>query len=188
MTPNTFHLVIRDATAADIAPCLALAHAYTTEHIWQMTVQPEAAGWQVSFRTEHLPRSIEVPYPRDEKRLHLALPEDACFVVAEGRTADEANHILGYLTLRYDPVHGNALVQDVVVDRPVRRYKIGTRLLNVARQWASEHQAWQLLIETQTTNYPSIQFCQASGFQFCGFNDRYYANHDIAVFFSQSLR
>jgi GNAT superfamily N-acetyltransferase len=184
-----FHLVIRDALNADITACMGLDHHYETEHVWQMTLQSDSAGWQVRFRTEKLPRRIEVTYPMDEKRLRLALPADSCFIVATGHDGggEAAQHVLGYLTMRYDPVHNNATIQDLVVDRPLRRYKVGSRLLNVARQWALEKQAWQLLIETQTTNYPGIQFCQINGLQFCGFNDRYYPNQDIAVFFHQTL-
>jgi hypothetical protein len=43
-------------------------------------------------------------------------------------------------------------------------------------------------LETQTKNYPGILFSQANGMVFCGFNDRYFSNGDIAVFFSQTLR
>ena len=186
---DAFHLVIRDALPADIAACLQLDHAYETEQVWQMSLQPDGTGWQVRFRTEKLPRRIELAYAVDERRLQLALPADSCFIVATGKGGDtpDEQHVLGYLTMRYDAVHNHATIQDIVVDRPLRRYQIGSRLLNVARQWALEKKAWQLLIETQTTNYPGIQFCEANGFQFCGFNDRYYPNQDIAVFFHQTL-
>ena len=44
------------------------------------------------------------------------------------------------------------------------------------------------MFETQTKNYPAICFYRKHRFVFCGFNDRYYTNQDIALFFAQSLR
>jgi hypothetical protein len=39
----------------------------------------------------------------------------------------------------------------------------------------------------QTKNYPAISFCQKHGMTFCGFNDRHFANQDIALFFALAL-
>lgn len=177
--------LIRDGLESDIDRCLLLDHTYETEHVWQMALFEEIAGWQVTFKTEHLPRMMEVEYPADQKRIRAALPDEHCFLVAETREPDE---LLGYLTMRNQPGHGIALVQDIVVSRPYRGHGIATRLLNVARQWAQEHQLKQLMIEVQTKNYPALMFCEKSGLRFCGFNDRYFQNGDIAVFFSQTLR
>lgn len=180
-----FNFVIRDAVAPDIEECLRLDHTCETEYVWQMSLQPENGGWHIAFRPERLPRVIEFEYPADRTRLELALSSEICFLVAIGKEEPE---MPGYLTMRPDPVYGNALVQDVVVSRPFRRKGVGTRLLAVARRWALEHGAERLLVEVHTKNYPGIQFCQASGLTFCGFNDRYFPEHEIAVFFGQSLR
>lgn len=96
--------------------------------------------------------------------------------------------LIGYLTMRLDRSHRIALIQDLLIGRPYRRNHFGSRLLRVAQEWASEHDAVQLLLETETHNVPAIRFCQARGFTFCGFNDQYYRNQDIAVFFGKPLR
>jgi ribosomal protein S18 acetylase RimI-like enzyme len=74
------------------------------------------------------------------------------------------------------------------VSRPYRRRQIALRLTKAAATWAREHDLSRLMIETQTKNFPGIRFCEAAGFTFCGFNDRYFPNRDIAVFFCQSVR
>src|SRR5215204_5600218 len=139
-TPLSFQ--IRDAVPDDVEICLGLDHRYETRIVWQMTILPHGEAWQVTFREERLPREIEVVYPTDEIRLRLALPRELCYLVAAGRTEEDA--ILGYLTMRPDPVHKIALIQDIVVGREYRQKGIGTRLLNVARHWAGEHGAQQL--------------------------------------------
>lgn len=183
-TPLSF--VIRDAIPDDVEACLSLDHRFETRIVWQMTIMPHDEAWQVTFREERLPREIEVDYTSDEFRLRLALPREICYLVAAGKSEPDA--ILGYLTMRPDPVHKIALIQDIVVGREYRNKGIGTRLLNVARHWAGEHGAQHLMLETQTKNYPAINFCKKNGLAFCGFNDQYYRNLDIAVFFGQQLR
>jgi GNAT superfamily N-acetyltransferase len=150
-----------------------------------MNLREEAGGWQISFKHEHLPRTMTVKYPADERRLRLYLPDPACFLVAAARDTGE---VIGYLTLRQDVTYRIARLDDVVVSLPFRRNRIGSRLLKVARKWAAEHDLVRMTAATQTKNFPAIQFCQAMGFAFCGFDDHYFENQDIAVFFSQTLR
>lgn len=182
---TTISVVIRDGLETDIERCLALDHHYETDHVWQMSLFEEVGQWQVSFKRENLPRTIEQEYPGDARRLSAALPDEHCFLVAQHRDSDE---VIGYLTMRNQPPHRIALIQDVLVSRPYRGHGIGTRLLKVARNWAREHDLSQLMAEVQTKNYPGILFCQSAGFTFCGFNDHYFLNQDIAVFFSQPVR
>lgn len=182
---SSFNFLIRDAVTADVEACLALDHHYKTDYVWQMTLSSEADNWQVLFRKERLPRSNKILYPADESRLRLALTPEVCYLVAVGK--DEPT-MLGYLTMSLQMMHQIALIQDIVVSHQFRRCGVGLRLLTIARRWALEHSAQQLLVETQTKNYPAIEFLQSQGLSFCGFNDQYFRNHDIAVFFGQSLR
>lgn len=177
--------VIRDGVRNDIPACLALDHEYETEYVWQMRLQEDVDQRQIIFQTEKLPRKLETGWPFSERRLTLALPDAQCFLVAQSR--EEDREILGYLTMRADPVYQIAQLQDLVISTPYRRRKIGTRLLTVARKWARERQFLRLTAEVQTRNYPAILFCQRSGLAFCGFNDQYFPHQDIAIFFSGSL-
>jgi GNAT superfamily N-acetyltransferase len=183
---NPIALVIRDGLEADIAPCLALDHTYTTEYVWQVQFEHSDPQYhQAMFKTERLPRTLEATYPADERRLRLALATQHCFLAAVDRDADS---VLGYLVMSSIPARKVALIQDLVVDRSVRRRNIGGKLLTIARRWAREQHLERLIAEVQTRNYPAIQFCQTGGLVFCGYNERYFDNQDIAVFFGQSLR
>jgi GNAT superfamily N-acetyltransferase len=192
---------IRDALPDDIPACLALDHRYTTDYVWQMHFQntgnAAAAHWQISFKTDRLPRTLEVLHPANEARLQRALHESHAergFIVAtamlppdDDDTQPPAPRLLGYLTLYADSVYRSAHVQDLVIDRPLRRRGLGRRLLNVARAWARERHLNRLTIETQPRNDPSIQFCQSLGLTFCGFNDHHFPNQETALFFTRSV-
>ena len=40
----------------------------------------------------------------------------------------------------------------------------------------------------QSKNFPAICFAQKHGLNFCGYNDRYYHNQDLALFFGMVLK
>ena len=107
-----------------------------------------------------------------------------CFVVVQDKST---NHILGFVSMRVDETSQVAYLQDIVIDQPYRRRSLGSRLVHVARVWASEYDLRQILFEIPTTNYPCILFAQTLGFSFCGFNDHHFANREIAIFFSLSI-
>jgi len=44
-----------------------------------------------------------------------------------------------------------------------------------------------LVLEMQPKNHPAIQLALKLGFEFCGYNDRHYVNHEIGIFFGKSL-
>lgn len=182
---STVNFVIRDGLEGDIPACIALDHAYETDRVWQMQVNNED-GWRIDFKTERLPRSLDTTYPADEARLRDVLAPEYCFLIAT--TREDEPEVIGYLGMTCDRLYRVGLVRDLVIDRNYRRKGIAGRMIKVAAQWAKEHDLTSLMIETQTKNYPAIRFCEAAGFVFCGFNDRYLPNRDIAVFFSQSVR
>ena len=76
---------------------------------------------------------------------------------------------------------------DLVVEKRIRRRRIGSALLEQSAFWARMRGVDTLTIEFQTKNVPGISFAKSLGFSFCGFNDHYYSNRDIAVFFSRNL-
>lgn len=176
--------VIRDGLESDVDTCLALDHSYQTERVWQMSMRSDLDQYEISFKTERLPRLLQGVHPVSEHRIRLCLPEDQCFLVAAERDGQD---VLAYLTMRYEPMHRVAWVQDLVVDTSARRQGLGSRLLNIARGWANEHAVRRLLVEVRTQNFPMISFCAANGLLYCGYNDRYLENQDIAVFFGESL-
>jgi ribosomal protein S18 acetylase RimI-like enzyme len=182
---STSGFLIRDGLESDITACLMLDHHYETDYVWQMHITEDRNNRQITFSTQRLPRTLQTEFPLSEHRLHLALDRQQCFLVAAARDNPE---ILGYLTLQRDLSHRLAYIQDLVISRSYRRKRIATKLVAIAYQWAKEQALARLIIETQTQNYPSILFCQQTGFIFSGYNDHYFSNQDIALFFSQSVR
>lgn len=178
-----FRFVVRAAEEEDLAACLALDHSSTSDYVWQVEVQETQGRISYAFHTVRLPHPTNVTCSQDAEAVWAAWRNQECLLVAAGD-----GPIYGYLNMRLDRSHGLGWISDLVVDRSWRRRRVGTALLLQAREMARSHGLRRLIVETQTKNFPAIAFCQRHGLTLCGFNDQYYPNYDIALFFSQSLR
>ncbi len=175
-------MILRLATLADLNACLELDHTAVTDHVWQMRLQEDEEQVRVRFEAVRLPRLMRVGYPRDLDQL----VED--WQRGEGFFAAEVDGLVrGYADVLARPWQGAAQIVNLAVERDARRRGVGTALVQQARRWAVEQGLRTLLAEATTKNYPALCFYRQLGFRFCGFNDHYYANRDIALFFAQTL-
>jgi ribosomal protein S18 acetylase RimI-like enzyme len=176
-------MIVRPATLTDLNACLSLEHVCVTDHVWQMKVDEAESEVTVAFQTMRLPRTMQAEYPRNLDQLTEDWERGEGFLVAE--VDDE---VRGYVDILARPWQRMGWVANLAVDRAHRRQGIGTALMRRARQWAREQHLRRILVEATTKNYPALCFYQKLGFRFCGFNDHYYTNQDIALFFVQELR
>jgi ribosomal protein S18 acetylase RimI-like enzyme len=191
-------MLLRAADLTDIEACLALDADSQTDHVWQMDEREENGGRTVRFQAVRLPRVMHVSYPRRRDDLLSAWEnESTVLVTAEGRAGEQGGvtsteepsdeeppRILAYCQLDACVWQGAGWISHLIVDRPYRRRGIATAMLQASKLWARKEGLQRLMVSVQTKNYPAICFCEKNGFAFCGFNDRYYENRDIALFFT----
>jgi len=177
-------LIIRDGIEADIPKCIALDNTYQTEHVWQLHVQEEIDEINIALRKQRLPRPLDAGHPAEADRLKTALEQKYGFIVLVESVSDT---LLGYICLRVDTTHHIAYLQDIIIDKPYRRQGFGSRLMNVARLWADEQKLKHIIFEIPTTNNPCIEFAKSHRYAYCGFNDQYLPDQEIALFYSLSL-
>ncbi|MCU0368532.1 MAG: GNAT family N-acetyltransferase [Cyclobacteriaceae bacterium] len=82
----------------------------------------------------------------------------------------------------------SAVIRDLVVDNPIRRQGVGTAMVLAAQNWAIQRGNRRLTLEIPPKSYPAIKLAFKLGFEFSGYNDSYYPNKDIALFFSKYLK
>ncbi|HLB46149.1 MAG TPA: GNAT family N-acetyltransferase [Anaerolineales bacterium] len=175
-------IVVRPARSDDIRVISTFDHSYSTDYVWQVDVREEQGQINTTFRQARLPRSVRVLYPRDAETLAAVWTQRRLFIVAEVE-----NQVRGYLSVMEAPMNDTGWVAEFAVERKVRRQGIGAALISSTVDWARNVGLRRLLIEVQSKNYPAISFCQKHGFAFCGYNDLYFANQDIALFFGTLL-
>lgn len=174
---------IRPATTADLQLLVNLEHSYETEYVWQMDRLIEERKISINFREIRLPRAVRVEYPRSPNKLEQEWSPRYTILVA---AKDESQ--VGYIRINCDTVPNSAWVTDLVISEGYRRQGIASALTLAAQEWVTQHGCKRLILEMQSKNYPAIQMAQKLGYEFCGYNDHYYANQDIVLFFARFIR
>lgn len=175
---------IRPIIASDIDILVTLDHHTTSDQVWQMDFNHQREGGQVSvyFRQVRLPRSVRLEYPRSPRSLAQDWTQRSGTLVALLR-----DQPIGYVSLMLNRAPSTAWATDLVVDRHLRRQGIGCALTLAAQEWGEHMGCHTLVLEMQPKNYPAIQMALKLGLEFCGYNDRYYRNQEIGIFFGKSL-
>jgi GNAT superfamily N-acetyltransferase len=173
---------IRSAISTDIPKMIALDHNYATSHVWQLTLDVTEIQTQISFREVRLPREVHVNYPRVVRNLADDWTKRDALLLAE-----QGEQVRGYISLRLGLAPASAWLEDLVVDRIHRRQGIGTALVGAAQDWCARKGLHRITLEMQPKNYPAIQFANKLGFEFSGYNDQFYRDQEIAIFFSSFL-
>jgi ribosomal protein S18 acetylase RimI-like enzyme len=173
---------VRPVTEADISELMKIDHDFVSDYVWQLEVLSNAGEINISFREVHLPRSVNVKYPRSRDAIADDWKKRSGLLVATMN-----GEIVGYVSLMLDIAPRTTWINDLVVQRKLRRQGIGSTLVLAAQHWARQHHTTRIVLEMQPKNYPSISMAQKLGFELCGYNDRYYLNNDIALFFARSV-
>jgi ribosomal protein S18 acetylase RimI-like enzyme len=174
---------IRNAVATDIQQVMAFDHNSTSDYVWQFDLKHGEEQVGVIFREIRLPRSIQVNYPKTIATLADEWNHQSGMLVA---IID--NDLCGYLRLSDVIVQEATWITDLVVPANFRRKGIGRKLLQAAQTWAAERQKIKIILEMSTKNNPAIRLAQKMGYEFCGYNDNYYATNDVALFFGRTIR
>ena len=174
---------IRSAKEEDFELLINLEHAYTSSNVWQMDIKRDENIIEVNFRDVRLPRVMQLNYPRSPKDLYTSWQQSPIVFVG---SID--SYPVSYICLDEDATTGLVRVRDVVVSSERRRQGIATELIVAGEEWACRRKNLYMILEMQSKNNPAINLAKKLGFRFCGFQDQYYPNHDLALFFGKSIR
>lgn len=173
---------IRPAVATDLPRLMGMNHSVMSDYVWQLDLHREDSQVSVNLREVRLPRPVSVPYPRNPFALADEWQFKDMILVAVDSNA------FGYVCVVEQSAATVAWVTDLVVSPDQRRRGIGSLLLKSAQDWAVKHDSHMLIFETQAKNQPAIRMAQKAGLVFCGYNDHYYANQDVTLFFGRALK
>ena len=174
---------IRPAGASDLPRLMALDHSSMSDYVWQLELRREPNQMTASFREVRLPRSVEVKYPRNPSTLAEDWSKHNAVLVAV-----QENNPVGYICLTEEHNAALAWVTDLVVALERRRKGVGSALLSAGQAWAAERGTKRLVMEVISKNQGGIRLAQKYGYEFCGYNDQYYPNQDVALFFGRAIK
>ena len=174
---------IRPTRETDIPLLMGINHSIETSHVWQMSRIMEIDQVAINFREVRLPRPVRIEYP---KKPAFSLDDDPKQMAL--LTANMKDLAIGYLRLSNHYSQDSPIITDLVIGQSARRQGIASALVLSAHEWLISRNYRRVVLEMQSKNYPAICFAKKNGFEFCGYNDYYYENKDIALFFARSLR
>jgi ribosomal protein S18 acetylase RimI-like enzyme len=174
---------IRPALSTDFEHFIHITLSNRTEYVWQMDRVIEEGQITARFREVRLPRAVQVDLPYSVDSV-LKVAQAAGGVLA----AVFQGIPIGYIILDETMVPSGVWIRYLAVAEQYRRQGIGSALLISAQEWAVQRRFRKMILETQSKNYSVIRMANKLGFELSGYNDRYYGNQDIALFFSRLLR
>jgi ribosomal protein S18 acetylase RimI-like enzyme len=180
---NMIDTQIRPAIATDLPNLMSLDHSCNSDYVWQLDLQKDLGQVSAILRQVRLPRAIRVEYPRDPNLLADEWGHSAGMLVAAS-----GDMLAGYACLTEQPASAVAWVTDLVVAPGLRRQGIGSALVLEVQTWALERGDRRVILEMQSKNEAAIRLAQKLGYDFCGYNDQYYATQDVALFFGRALK
>ena len=167
-------LQIRRPTLHDLNDCVRLDSSYTTQRVWQMSLDVEAHDIQSNFHLIYLPRPVTFTLAPVTENLLQCWQRGDCLLAARMQ-----NTLVGFIHLVPDPqTHSGRIVHHAIAP-DYRRRDIGGRLLQAALLWAHEHNLHSTTVEVPTKNHPAISFYMGQGFTFTGFHERTYGDQEI---------
>jgi ribosomal protein S18 acetylase RimI-like enzyme len=174
---------IRSALTTDLTSLAGIEHSSKTDYVWQLDRSFDTGQMAVSFREIRLPRTIRIEYPHTHEQVVETWKKSAVILMAV-----LGNQPVGYVSIQDQQTPGTAWITDLAVAEHNRREGIGSALLLSAQNWASQRRFRRMVLEMSSKNVAAVRLALKMGFEFSGYNDQYYANQDIALFFSRLMR
>ncbi len=173
---------VRSAVLEDIPKIMEIDHSYHTDRVWQLDIVSDERYIGVNFRENRLPRSVKVEYPRSTKLLFKDwIHRDALLVaIVDDQPA-------AYISISTDLAPLSGWITDLAVKPGIRKQGVATGLIMAGEDWVVTHGLRRMIVDMQSKNLPAISLFRKMGYDFCGYNDHFYSNQDIALFFSHYL-
>lgn len=174
---------IRPAVSTDVTLLMAIDHSCQSDYVWQMDITHEEGQEGAIFREIRLPRSVKLAYPRSVETLFENWNRRSGMLVAM-----IGKEVVGYVRMNDIVWPHTAWLSDMVVSPRFRRQGVGMALVLAAQSWAIDRKDKRSILEMSSKNHPAISLARKLGYEFCGYNDKYYESQDIALFFGSSLK
>jgi ribosomal protein S18 acetylase RimI-like enzyme len=146
-------------------------YEYTSEKYYDIQFVRKHNGWKVSLKEER----FAVPFvKRIEEEIFEPYKEGSEFYLAEFMEEEAAIMVIQHMEWNHTLV-----IHDLYVDGRFKKNGIGQSLVEAAKRRAIELGVRAIHLETQTSNYPAIQFYLKNGFELIGFHSSSYSNEDV---------
>ncbi len=201
MEGETPRIDVRAVHVNDALALHAIDYSFETDRIYTFRVQNRlvrseieaSARDKVAFAFELVETPVDPPFYKNYREYEgkLADVEAKLRNIEGGYVALAGGEMAGAILLNIEKWRSVVRVTDLIVGHQYRRYGVGSLLLSCASDWARERGCWAIVLETQSINYPAVQFYLRNGLEIWSINRYFYPpgplEHEIAVFMGKRL-
>lgn len=164
-------LTIRPFDTSQFSNGKKVLYSYETSTYYQIKNVQTENGWVFTLQEQSFPQ----PFVKQlEEELFDEYKDGSDYYVADWNGEEAA-----VLVVQHIEWNNTLLIHDLYVYEPFKRLGIGSKLITFAKERAHELDVRAVTLETQTSNYPAVQFYLKHGFQLVGFNTISYSNKDV---------
>lgn len=174
---------LRIANMSDCPLITKIDLDFDSDFVWKSQIIDDLDSYSIIFQTIKLPKTIHVPFQAsNETALENMVKRKEVLI------ARYENQAVGFVRLEQDETNNRILMKTGGVKPEYRRKGIGSAILTSVQEIALNNGVSRLVCTVQAKNDPAIRFIMAKGFQFCGYQEFFFPNLEIALFFSKNIR
>jgi ribosomal protein S18 acetylase RimI-like enzyme len=171
------------ATLDELTQIAQMDLSFESDHVWKTQMLEGMDSFESSFQRIQLPKPIRVSFQAySSVNLETLIRQRVILSIRY----DEK--VIGYVRLEQDETVNRLIIKTGGVMPEYRNKGVGTVLLERICEIARQNKIRSLVCMVQAKNDPTIHFLLARGFVFCGYQEFFFRNMEIGLFFSKNIR
>ena len=171
------------ATLDEMTQIAQMNLSFESDYVWKTQMLEGLDSFESSFQRIRLPQTIRVSF-----QAYSMANLETLIRQREILSVRYEDNVIGYVRLEQDETVNRIIVKSGGVMPEYRNKGVGTVLLDRICEIARHNRIRSLVCMVQAKNDPTIHFLLARGFVFCGYQEFFFRNMEIGMFFSKSIR
>ena len=161
----------------------AMDLSFDSNYVWKTQTLEGLDSFEASFQRIRLPKTIHVSF-----QAYIPTILETLVRQREILSVRYEEKVVGYLRLEQDETVNRLILKTGGIMPEYRNKGIGTVLMDRVTEIASHNRLRSIVCMVQAKNDPAIRFLLGKGFVFSGYQEFFFRNMDIGLFFSKNVR
>lgn len=157
--------------------------SFESNYVWKTQMLEGLDSFESSFQRIRLPKIIRVSFQAYSTAILEPLIRQKQILAARYE-----EQVIGYVRLEQDETANRLMLKTGGVTPEYRNKGVGSVILDRVCEIARSNNIRSLVCMIQAKNDPAIHFLMARGFVFCGYQEFFFRNMEIGLFFSKNIR
>lgn len=171
------------ATLDEFAQIAQMDLSFESDYVWKTQMLEGLGSFEASFQRIRLPKTIRVSF-----QAYCTVNLDNLIRERSILSVRYEDKVIGYMRMEQDETVNRLILKSGGVMPEYRNKGVGSVLLERITEIARHNNIRSLICMVQAKNDPAIHFLMARGFVFCGYQEFFFRNMEIGLFFSKNIR